>query len=92
MEVILSSNPNYSAIITPKQMKCCFNGEIAAVLTVNNLRDANKILNVWSQLNSSPQDAQRVYEVSRDLDLTQITLAQDRGVILYRSKVIGTIT
>ena len=94
MESIVSNDPNYSAVITPKQMRCYFNGKSVAVLTVSSRHAASKILNIWSQLNISPQDAQRVYNVSRDfigLDLKQITLEKNTGVIYYRSKVIGTI-
>lgn len=91
MNIIVANNPNYSAIIRLNQMECLYKDKSVTVLAINSQNDVTKILAIWSQLNISPQLAQRVHEAIKDLigiDLSQITLSQDGGSILYRLKVI----
>lgn len=92
--LVASTQPNYSAIVTPSQVEFFYERKSVEILPFHRQYDANKILDIWSRLGCSPQDAGRVYEACKSfvgLDWAQITLSPDRGSVLYRSKVIVDI-
>lgn len=94
MNLVASTNPNYSAIVNQSQIEFYYEGKSAAIISFHGQYDVSKVLDIWSRLGTSPQDARRIYEACKSLvglDWAQATLSPDGRSVLYRSKVIGNI-